>query len=121
MAATSEDTQPSGTTPGGIVGFLLARIAEDEEAARASAADAMSGWRWKHYPKDAFIEIQQLALDSRRRLRAECAAKRAILDAHGSEMIGLCQEDGRTFPCRTLEALMSVYADHPDYDESWRP
>jgi Family of unknown function (DUF6221) len=27
----------------------------------------------------------------------------------------------RSWPCRTLRAMVSVYSDHPDYDEAWAP
>ena len=102
MAATSEDTQPSGTTPGGIVGFLLARIAAEEAALERSVADARNdgsdpeGWSWV------------------RRERAQCRAKRAIVE----------DVAGRWFDSdydRAVQHLAEAYADHPDYDESWRP
>lgn len=75
--------------------------------------------------------------DPARTLR-EVAAKRAIIDEHeithdtvtaegnfSSEPgCGTCHEmDGETYAggyCRTLRLLALPYADHPDYDESWR-
>ena len=78
------------------------------------------------------------------RVLAECEAKRRIVEIH---VVGdpdewapeqwacrLCQWDedcdspkqdhqygaGR-FPCATLRTLAAIYAEHPDYDEGWRP
>ena len=33
--------------------------------------------------------------------------------------LALDVDDSRRWPCRTLHALASVYADHPDYREEW--
>jgi hypothetical protein len=48
---------------------------------------------------------------------AECAAKRRIVEMHEAavnhdEMCG--------WPCETLLALAAVYADNPEFLESWR-
>lgn len=100
--------------------FLLARIAEDEEAAGRLPADGHrvadgrvlsvagtgAGWpdRWNPV-----------------RVLAECEAKRRIVALH-PEMLEACQGcDAESYPCRTLLALALPYADHPDYREEWRP
>jgi hypothetical protein len=101
-----------------ITDFLRARIAEDEAEAR--------------WDPD--------------RLRAECEAKRTIVDLHwkvqftdvsiGLRDIDVCwichgmlDVDGdlkrvvnvqERFPCSTIRTLASVYADHPDYQQEWR-
>ncbi len=92
-----------------LTAFLLARIADDEEGARLDLADdqrrgfADSGyaeWGW-----------------SPARVLAECEAKRRIVghfSRHRPEFWG-------GIASVPLGALASVYADHPDYDESWRP
>jgi len=69
------------------------------------------------------------------RLRAECVAKRAIVELHAISLRGpwvnpvdgpaysewscvlcdWCEVDG----CDTLRALAQPYADHPDWNESW--
>ena len=77
--------------------FLLARIAEDE----------------------AVATLVQSVL-------AEDAAKRAIVALHGPVGIdcrscGTAYEHGVDYPCPTLRALAVPYANHPDYDQAWRP
>lgn len=75
----------------------------------------------------------------RSRVLAECEAKRRIVGLHrpGGEhepdSCTLCQWDidceaprashqpgSGAFPCDTLRALASVYADHPELDPAWR-
>ena len=54
------------------------------------------------------------------RVLATCKAHRAIVQFHGSEILGICQEyDGDPYPCRTLRALASIYDDHPSFDPRW--
>jgi hypothetical protein len=92
--------------------FLLARIAEDESRARAAGADAMVGARWKHYPEDAYNEVQAISLSYSKRLLAECEAKRRIVE----------QEADLSHWNQTNTAILAaVYADHPDYREEWKP
>lgn len=72
------------------------------------------------------------------RVLAECAAKRRIVELHrdlervvvdadSDEHLrltggGECSEcHHKTMPCPTLRHLAVVHADHPDYDEAWRP
>ncbi len=83
------------------------------------------------------------------RVLADVQAKRAILDLHapvvstavavldgtGSrdvepdtaeeilsrEVVCLACFGAPAAPCKTLQHLAAVYADHPDYDEKWRP
>ena len=89
--------------------FLLARIAEDW-------ADAMSGWRWKALGAGEYERLQA-------RVLAECETKRRIVALHG-EVDPCDAHDGATFEtvdCETLQVLALPYADHPDYDEEWRP
>ncbi len=69
-----------------------------------------------------------------RRVSCATSKQRALLELHHAELIEVvnadheersgdwCAEcDGETFPCRTLRLLASAYADHPDYNEAWRP
>lgn len=87
--------------------FLLARLAEDAYAVmlhdQAPRMDCLPGsppaW-W-----------QRLAA----RQEAEVAAKRAIIEAHTRDEL-----DALTGSWE-LRVLATVYADHPDYDEAWRP
>jgi hypothetical protein len=106
--------------------FLLARIAEDEDEARIANAG--------YYLRYSFDRLDQRVVDhlSRHapaRVLAECEAKRRIVAEHpdyggygeSCETCADSAEDLRPWPCETLLALAAVYADHPDYDEAWRP
>lgn len=120
-----------------ITEFLLARIAEDEAVARAASHD---GPRWRH-PVDIWGPIvtiddgtdfgeaiayaegrptddqgEHIARHDPARVLAECEAKRRIVEVarYAPEGAG-----GWGFR-RTLRALASVHADHPDFDEAWR-
>ena len=101
--------------------FLLARIAEDEHHARA-ARGWQTGDRHVGQPLDYSIHMDRWSPD---RVLAECAAKRAIVQLHtpvDDQPDGWCNLcDGDGWPCGTMAALATVYAGHPDYDESWRP
>ncbi len=129
--------------------FLLARIAEEEAVSRAAVegpwdtmtqetadgeniyftVDTASG--------DPILDLHESGALGRStsehiarwdpaRVLAECEAKRRIVEAHlsseawcdhcsGGELMG--NPDG----CPTLRLLALPYADHADYDESWRP
>ena len=87
-----------------LTDFLLARIAEDEDAARRVGTVR-----------------QPLDQASYFRVLAECDAKRRIVGLH-HEILTICQGcANESYPCRTLRALALPYADHPDYREEWRP
>jgi Family of unknown function (DUF6221) len=100
-----------------LVGFLLARIAEDTRAA-ADLAEAAGA--------DGTAE----------RLRADCAAKRKVVLACqaaapdlrflGARPPGLADfplppGDSHQLAALTLALLATPYADHPDYEQLWRP
>jgi hypothetical protein len=109
-----------------LTDFLLARIAEDEREARMDDGSPAPIGMWD--PE---------------RVLAECEAKRRIVEEHGDggesqgyladedwrygymphacETCGSFGEYGTPWPCRTLRALALPFADHPEYDESWRP
>lgn len=114
-----------------LTDFLLARIAEDE-------ADS---YRIHDLLDDKYTWPDDLAgcpCGVPARVLAECAAKRRIVALHSetSEMRDygnwephLCRScggqgyndfDGIAYPCDTIKALASVYADHPDFREEWR-
>jgi hypothetical protein len=103
----------SGVT---LTEFLLARIAEDEMMV------------WGHENLAHWL--------------ADCAAKRQLADMHSADKdpfknrnidLGpICRECSDwsadpyeaslvEYPCETLKVLGSVYADHPDYLDEWRP
>lgn len=68
------------------------------------------------------------------RVLAECEARRRIMDEHelsdymGKPSCWLCAPEfswgkeptADEQPCRTLRALASVYAAHPDFAPAWR-
>lgn len=108
-----------------LVEFLLARIAEDEADARDRAADAMVGTRWKHYPEDAYVEVQSLTLARSRRVLAECEAKRRIVNrARGwldEEPDGTSSDAiARDLLGHVVRSMALPHADHPDYRDEWR-
>ena len=110
-----------------LTDFILARIAEDE--AVASRAGSFAPWS-EPFQTDNYghLTVQP------DRVLAECEAKRRIVEWH-KPLPGLggyaancagCWEDGGEdgaplYPCRNIRWLAAVYADHEDYDESWRP
>lgn len=108
--------------------FLLARIAEDEAVARAAYYD---GQRW--YAEEEIIdrwpecdcgtpvmsanrkaEAQFVADWQPSRVLAECDVKRRIVEH--------CIDYSDPYETELVVLLLALpYADHPDYDESWRP
>lgn len=104
--------------------FLLARIAEDEAAHERAAAEKvraylLAGDSWPL----AFAPTPARAL-------ARCEADRRIVERHSRNRFEQYGRPGTwldwcrclaEWPCPTLGDLAGVYADHPDYDESWRP
>ena len=119
--------------------FLLARIAEDEAVARDAGERRGLPYESPLYVVDDNYRHDQVGIYPERVL-AECEAKRRIVGIHELDPIevyswgttgggcGLCDHScetgGNTWghdPCETLKALALPYADHPDYDEAWRP
>lgn len=114
-----------------IVEFIEARLAEDEAAARLRAPTVFVG---------TSMTDMRVSEPESRALR-EVEAKRAILDAHptadglspyerscGIGMsfgCGTCHQDDGIICgygwCPTLRALASVWSDHPDYRQEWKP
>ena len=103
--------------------FLLARIAEDEAAARSLGDEP--GRRWLHSLRGVTDQ------DARRfgaranptRVLAECEAKRRIVEraeiAHERAKVGPSDGDSAWF--LAVRYLALPYADHPDFREEWRP
>ena len=100
--------------------FLLARIAED----KARADDA-----WKAVDNGAIVWDRihpdvRAAMWAPARVLAECEAKRRIVNrwADSFGQWNATQADAaRAQKDSTLRLLALPYADHPDYDEKWRP
>lgn len=123
-----------------LVEFLLARIAEDEADARKAEPGPWIGWRgWFEEGQGKRPDRPDghavLARDGRSwvvhewgsdegsvphiarwdsaRVLAECEAKRRIVQE--------CEPFGLLGDPDVLMYLALPYADHPDYDEAWRP
>ena len=88
--------------------FLTARIDEDEEMAR------LTGERMRHVPPRGIGGIGDLGVVGYpfARVLAECEAKRMLID--GFDAWG---DDAKW----TLRILALPYADHPDYQQEWKP
>lgn len=99
-----------------LAAFLLARIAEDE--ADAAAEDRMAE-QTSLLPS---IDSDHQARWSTDRVRAECEAKRQIVEHHSMfpREPAWCEIDEQDYPCRTLRALILPYANHPDFRDEWR-
>lgn len=94
--------------------FLLLRIAEDEaEPWHMNDCRLLTGDTWG-------CDCAGSA-----RVLAECEAKRAIVERFTHGPHGGPMEPGWCWMCDAGEAtwrdLALPYADHPDYDEAWKP
>jgi hypothetical protein len=94
-----------------LTDFILARVVEDE-----AEVDALLG-EWGR-------------LADGRRLERQCEAYRRIVELHtpaDEATCPLCVDASghhvtdEAHPCRTLRALASIWSDHPDYRQEWRP
>jgi hypothetical protein len=83
--------------------FLLARIAEDEDAARACLARPAPGLA-------ADPSVRTLV----DRALTACEARRQMVVEHSSG-------GHRHQACTTMRLLASAYLDRPDYPDEWRP
>lgn len=108
--------------------FLLARIAEDEADAQSASP---SPWRVTYdegdfglttydYPSDRVVvrtpepyDQDHVARWQPSRVLAECEAKRRIVE----EVLPIHPDYD---PLYVQRLLALPYADHPDYDQSWR-
>ena len=108
--------------PPTLVEFLLARVADLEALARAVQAetlepDAPIGTGDDPWPSErAFAEYVTPA-----RVLAECEAKRRIVESLRDCPTSAEFDDTRECLESVCHDLATIYADHPDYDESWRP
>ncbi len=125
--------------------FLLARIAEDEDEERR-IQETSPGSVYNYVRRGASLGRAQVGIHSiADRVLVECEAKRQIVELHRStrhhqlgrddwttnecEICLLDADEGggpyaltfEPLPCPTLRLLALPYADHPDYDEAWRP
>lgn len=97
-----------------LTDFLLARIAEDVEAATPG-----EGWNTEYGIDDVpvqFWDYGEVHIGHKRFL-AECEAKRQQI-AH---LIRFMEGDYAPWNEEQLQIMATVYADHPDYREEWKP
>lgn len=116
--------------------FLLARIREDERAAREAkiyggTLITLSGW--VEIGSDQADKAEaHFARHEPARVLAECVAKRAVVEEaqytteqwdESSMATGMDPVLGRaTDPGRMILRLLTLpYVDHPDYRQEWRP
>jgi hypothetical protein len=98
--------------------FILARLDEDEAAVKALRVVVDPGtYLSSGIERPTELDAATAAHCDRyypRRVLAEVAAKRALVEM---------DEDDRYSDAYVvaIRALAAVYADHPDYDEAWRP
>jgi Family of unknown function (DUF6221) len=131
----------------GLARFLLARIAEDKEAARLAVEGRWVRWRdQEHIPGwDGFVVIGDDAAEGAEcnpvarvytqddaehimrwnpeRVLAECDAKRRIVEGC-TELRRALDRDGvpTSFDDEDILGLLALpYADHPDYLPEWEP
>jgi hypothetical protein len=123
-----------------LVTFLRARLDEDERIARLGE-DAC--WHADYCDEDGPQFVEHFTSD--RALR-EVEAKRQIARWHGPSgkhatvwdwleigrwcmecgsepccQLNACPSCGDDNGCQTVRHLAAVYADHPEFDERWRP
>ena len=127
-----------------LTDFLLARITEDEAVAKSISLDP-DGVARQRFGKPGRAQWLALAVDRPwrdgvSRALAEVVSKRRIVGLHSPTANGDCRlclvdryeelaagndhdcyHEPLPYPCGTVRALALLYADHPDYDESWRP
>lgn len=111
-----------------LTGFLLARIAEDEEMVE-HMIPGRSELRLRADSDDRYDYEYIVEIDPARVL-AECAAKRRIIEraeSYGADMAAKATDQlGRAFDVGAayagrcaMSALAQPYADHPDFRQEW--
>jgi hypothetical protein len=105
-----------------LVEFLRARLAEDAESAGEPPTDKARAWleNCPDYNESALLWYND-------RLRAEVAAKHAMLTALADHMptegdpFWTTYDDG-DYPAQVAVAHLALpYASHPDYQQEWAP
>ena len=99
----------------GMLGFLRSRIDEDTWTVGQVVSAVQDGWGW-----------EPTAGRGPERVVREAAAKQAILDdftAVSDNLGAIAARFGvhNVSGYDTLRHLAAVYADHPDYQEEWKP
>jgi hypothetical protein len=97
-----------------ITEFLTARLDEDEAVARRADDFEVEEFTWASVDYWCASNEEHGMRWSPRRVLADVAAKRAILGT-------LLDEGGERMFDDIFRLLALPYAEHPDYDEGWRP
>lgn len=101
-----------------LTAFVLARIAEDEDAARVAIQSVMRGHQvWDKVHPDV---VPLVAARSPRRIIDECESKRRLVvyaELHPGKVSDSPQHTGRY----VLQLLALPYSGHSDFNETWRP
>ena len=104
--------------------FLTARLDEDEAVARRAARTA--GYDWT-YPMPTVLRRKERSVEEHQerhdpaRVLAEVEAQRTIIKRYRAVVTGARSQTAIDCYTNVLEDLATVYAEHPDYDEAWRP
>lgn len=94
-----------------LAAFLTARLDGELAQTRVTFPESMATWlrNWSAH------------------VHADVDAKRRIIEVHSGRQLTVepfdwhCLNGCGSWPCPTLRLLALPYADHPDYNESWRP
>jgi hypothetical protein len=115
--------------------FLLARVTEDETAARRAGSAAWANSHHNIYltgdqsseviavgPWDGDLgdAAEHMARHDPARTLAECRAKRAIVAQYAAATPQTSGTDAQALE-QCVMSLAQVYGDHPDYRPEWKP
>jgi hypothetical protein len=102
----------------GLIDFLEARIAEDLVWARQQEKAAIRTHQVSRRlpaPPGHWVRVKR-ECEAKRRILEECAEAEQFYAANKQADAG--ELTGLTF---VVKVHAAVYADHPDYDQEWRP
>jgi len=120
-----------------ITEFLEARIGEDEDLARTALVGMHGEHREASHYGDYVLGAERDSTPKQdefittwwpKRVLAECAAKRAIIEQHKSYVkeaaasVGIAfvgARGGQEVTGDAIRVLAAVYAAHPDYQQEW--
>jgi Family of unknown function (DUF6221) len=113
-----------------LIGFMYARLDEAEVRAEAAKANWDAGYAWGELPDevaqharshDPARALREIAAD--REILAGYVAFRRVADAHrdGPGSLGAGVWAVQRELLRVVLLRGTAWADHPDYDEGWKP
>ena len=118
-----------------LIEFLRARLDDDERTAREAGSRSVNWsvngtWHLEGVEHDVVGEeeafchphnVEHIARHDPARVLREVDAKRRILELYDVSTSRELKLDAWELMKHAVRALALPYADHPDYDESWRP